>query len=383
MSGSNSLVILYGIALGQLIYYARHFPGDPRLTKFMVLLIFSWTCETRQPWGMFVALPINYATTFAVQSFYCRQVWIITGNKRHITIAIFVTVILQFGLGGWCALETFVHFFLIITTFEKPFLRNIRVGTIDFFFTDPFILYVAAMSTLCDFLITGAVFKYMYNSDLRRRVNFIQDLAIVFINMGALTWYNRYVNSNLAVLNARRSIRQREERRPLSKVTLSTVSVLFHGRPSHLDSVQEGPPSLCREQPKLTIVTIFLSRLLGVSAWAGIGVLVFALFILITVIPASMHKAAPWFMMSPTHHPRGFGCNPGIRIVKINNWEDNFLEKLEGDRTDPANSTRVHFVQVTNRVMPLATFSLFGHEHMGTIIPLNAKCSQSSYCQGF
>ncbi|KAF9229969.1 hypothetical protein BU15DRAFT_84241 [Melanogaster broomeanus] len=30
---------LYGVALGQSIYYARHFPNDSRLIKFMVLAI--------------------------------------------------------------------------------------------------------------------------------------------------------------------------------------------------------------------------------------------------------------------------------------------------------------------------------------------------------
>ncbi|KAF9235294.1 hypothetical protein BU15DRAFT_78127 [Melanogaster broomeanus] len=288
---------LYGIALGQSIYYARHFPDDP---------------ASLSSWGMFVAIPINYATTFAVQSFYCRRVWIISGNKKHITIAIFVTAILQFGLGGWCALET------------------IRVGTIDSFFNDRFILYAAAVSTLCDFLITGAVFKYMYNSDLRRRVNFIQDLAIVFINMGALTclmsivigiiflvqgdnyWVGApgfasadasYVNSNLAVLNARRSIRQREERR--------------HGRLStgFRASLSSSPLS-----------QLILSHPLGVSAWAGPGVLFFVLFILITVVPVFMRKAAPWFMRLHPDLPRGLD---GIRVVMINSWEDHFLAKLE------------------------------------------------------
>ncbi|KAF9233977.1 hypothetical protein BU15DRAFT_79539 [Melanogaster broomeanus] len=180
--------------IGRVDLLRATFSGRPRLTKLMVLLIFlgdtahmigsvqfywelliachrssSWTCETRLPWGMFVTLPVNYVTTFAVQSFYGRRVWIISGNKKHVTIAILFTAILQFGLGGWCTLEA------------------IRIGTVEYFFTDPFILYAAAVSTLCDFLITGAVIKYMCNSDLRRRVNFIQDLAIVFINMGALT----------------------------------------------------------------------------------------------------------------------------------------------------------------------------------------------------
>ena len=47
---------------------------------------------------------------------------------------------------------------------------------------------------------------------------------------------------------------------------------------------------------QLIAVTIFLSRLLSVSAWASIGVLLFCLFLLIMVVPVFMRKAAPSFM---------------------------------------------------------------------------------------
>lgn len=47
---------------------------------------------------------------------------------------------------------------------------------------------------------------------------------------------------------------------------------------------------------QLVTVTVLLSRLLGVSAWASIGVLLFSLFLLIMVVPVFMRKAAPWFM---------------------------------------------------------------------------------------
>ncbi|KAF9245266.1 hypothetical protein BU15DRAFT_71024 [Melanogaster broomeanus] len=206
---------LYGISLSQSIYYVRHFPNDSRLIKFMVLVIFladsfhmifsvqffwqllvlchgssSWICENQLPWGIFIGAPLNYFITFAVQSFYGHRVWIISGNNRYITLAILVAAISQFGLGGWCSFEAFVRFFLIMAEFDNPSIRSLRNGTIEFLYTDPgeFILYAAGMSTLCDILITSAVVKYMYNSDLRRRINFIQDLAIVLINMGVLTW---------------------------------------------------------------------------------------------------------------------------------------------------------------------------------------------------
>ncbi|KAF9245268.1 hypothetical protein BU15DRAFT_58889 [Melanogaster broomeanus] len=254
---------LYGVALGQSIYYARYFPGDSRLIKLMVLVILwvgplwmssandafssladsahmifsvqifwdalirchgssSWICENQLPWGAFINVPLTcltqsrqYAITFAVQS---HRVWIISGNEG-------ILPLLSFSL----------RFCNLVLVAGAPLRRSLRDGTVEFLYTDPFILYAAGVSTLCDILITGAVFKYMYNSDLRRRPNVIQDLAIVLINMGVLTclinitvgavvavvvtWvgapgvvlsrckYHCYVNSNLAVLNARRSYR--------------------------------------------------------------------------------------------------------------------------------------------------------------------------------
>lgn len=47
---------------------------------------------------------------------------------------------------------------------------------------------------------------------------------------------------------------------------------------------------------QLITVTVLLSCLLGVSAWASVGVLVFFLVILIMIVPIFMRKAAPWFM---------------------------------------------------------------------------------------
>ncbi|KAF8838120.1 P-loop containing nucleoside triphosphate hydrolase protein [Paxillus ammoniavirescens] len=128
---------------------------------------------------------------------------------------------------------------------------------------------------------------------------------------------------------------------------------------------------------QLTAVTIFLSRLLGVSAWAGIGVLFFSLFLLIMVVPIFMRKAAPWFMRLGDRRLKTLReVLDGIRVVKINGWEDHFLGKLEGIRTEQLrwlrqfNTGVAAFVivgQITNTVMPLAAFSLFGHEHMGTV----------------
>ncbi|KAF9232707.1 P-loop containing nucleoside triphosphate hydrolase protein [Melanogaster broomeanus] len=118
---------------------------------------------------------------------------------------------------------------------------------------------------------------------------------------------------------------------------------------------------------QLINVTTFLCRLLGVAAWAGTAVLFFALFILTMVVPVFLRKVAPWFMI----------LGDRIRVVvKLNVWEDHFLAKLAGIRAEQLRWLRqfnigiTAFVvvgQTTTTVMPLAAFSLFGHQHMGSI----------------
>lgn len=128
---------------------------------------------------------------------------------------------------------------------------------------------------------------------------------------------------------------------------------------------------------QLTVVTVLLCRLLGASAWAGIGVLFLALFILIMVVPVFMRKASPWFMRLGDRRLKTIReVLDGIRVVKINGWEDHFLNKLEGIRSEQLrwlrqfNTGVACFVivgQITNTLMPLAAFSLFGRENMGKI----------------
>ena len=46
----------------------------------------------------------------------------------------------------------------------------------------------AAVGTVCDIIITGTIFKYLWRSEIRR-TSVIRYLVVVFVNMGALTWY--------------------------------------------------------------------------------------------------------------------------------------------------------------------------------------------------
>jgi hypothetical protein len=86
--------LMYGASLAQSTHYAWFFPDDPSFIKSLVLLIFIadvlhligtnelyWTmlvrchrsdapkCMTDLSWGAYVAVPMNYIITFAVQWF--------------------------------------------------------------------------------------------------------------------------------------------------------------------------------------------------------------------------------------------------------------------------------------------------------------------------
>ncbi|KAI6023743.1 P-loop containing nucleoside triphosphate hydrolase protein [Pisolithus microcarpus] len=128
---------------------------------------------------------------------------------------------------------------------------------------------------------------------------------------------------------------------------------------------------------QLITIIVLLCRLLGVSAWAGVGILFFSLLLLIMVVPIFMRKAAPWFMRLGDRRLKTIReVLDGIRVVKINGWEDHFLAKLQGIRSEQLrwlrqfNTGVACFVivgQVTNTLMPLAAFSLFGRENMGIL----------------
>ncbi|KAF8134287.1 hypothetical protein EV363DRAFT_1160383 [Boletus edulis] len=260
---------MYGISLAQSAHYVRYFSNDLVSIKLLVrpvlihiadILHLIGTTETH--WSKLVlchrrdaatcetvAVAMNYVITFAVQCFYCQRVWIITRNKC-VTTTILLIVLLQLALGT-C---------------------DLKHGTIRFIETTPLIPLAAAVSTICDIIITITIFKHLWRSELRGRSNVLRDLVVIFINMGALTWqpdldgrwcgstyrlfvYNVelgvdwsrqflvqhdhywigapaviiprcYVNSLLAVLNARRTIRERETRRLRYTLDIPTLPTI-------------------------------------------------------------------------------------------------------------------------------------------------------------
>ncbi|KIJ62056.1 hypothetical protein HYDPIDRAFT_30871 [Hydnomerulius pinastri MD-312] len=262
--GFTISIAMYGTAVGQSIFYARSFPKDPIFTKLIVFLLFiadtvhllgacyfywvqliscrrikTWSCQTQLPPETWLAVPINFLVTFTVQILYCQRIWIISGKKKRVTVPILITAVVQLGLGSWSS------------------ALGIQHKTIAYLSSTPLTAYAAFASTVCDILITSAVFKYLWRSQrdirMRSRPTFIQELATVSINMGTLTclvslsvgivylvqesqgehyWVTApgvvlsrcYINSFLAVLNARRSIRDRE--RHLYTIEIPTLSAI-------------------------------------------------------------------------------------------------------------------------------------------------------------
>ncbi|KAF8122878.1 hypothetical protein EV363DRAFT_1358546 [Boletus edulis] len=111
----------------------------------------------------------------------------------------------------------------------------------------------ALMSAICDVLITGSVFFYLREGrrEVPRSQNYFRHLTIVFINMGLFTclvsvgWClvyvvqggqffvalptafisKAYTNSMMAVLNARKAVREREEELRINGHNLATIDM--------------------------------------------------------------------------------------------------------------------------------------------------------------
>ncbi|KAF8550615.1 hypothetical protein OG21DRAFT_1513798 [Imleria badia] len=125
---------LYGVFLGQLAHYVVCFPKDPRPVKLLVFFVLiadtlhligtteffytmlvpcrrndSAACQIYVSWGVYFTVSMTYLVTFAVQSFYCHRIWIITGKNRVITIPISLLTVLQLTLGAWTTIDVIRH----------------------------------------------------------------------------------------------------------------------------------------------------------------------------------------------------------------------------------------------------------------------------------
>ncbi|KAH7912156.1 hypothetical protein BJ138DRAFT_1149081 [Hygrophoropsis aurantiaca] len=186
---------------------------------------------------------LNYSIIFFVQSFYAHRVWIISGGNKWMTFVVSVTTFFQCVFGLWCMVRA-----LQSRTLLALYKSLSTCGT------------ASGLGTFCDMLITASFFYYLSprRTGVKRAATPIQQLLHVVVSTGLFTCLlslimfvsymtqrdmaymvgppgqalsKSYVNSMLAVLNARRSIREHSRH---SQVTyrFSTIALSAVGPPS-------------------------------------------------------------------------------------------------------------------------------------------------------
>ncbi|KAG2131024.1 hypothetical protein DEU56DRAFT_814499 [Suillus clintonianus] len=255
----------YGTAFGQYIFYLKYFSQDSKRLKLFIMMVFclgtinefaligmywsiliscrrstSLVCTTELPWQMLLGVFMSCLIVFAVHCFYIHRVWIITEHNRLITgiICVFATTSLVFGM-----ITSGLIFFTRSPAdlFGKKWAQGSAVA-----------------GALCDILITGTVWWFLRPARTGnvRRPNYLEQLTQMFVNMGlfscivAITmvvlyqvqnsrldqFYSAvpgsllgktYLNSMMAVLNARKSIRERQQLEVgLSSMELPTIPTI-------------------------------------------------------------------------------------------------------------------------------------------------------------
>ncbi|KAF8429460.1 hypothetical protein L210DRAFT_3563422 [Boletus edulis BED1] len=253
---------LAGCIFGQYTFYFVSFPQDLRSVKAVVAFLLAmdvlqtylvsgiyWNvlvvchgvstryCPPKLPWEMIAAIPlaVSHIVTSVVQCFYAHRIWIISAKNMLLTSLITATTLMNFAFG-------------MISTYVAVSTRSI----VDLSST-PWSPRSALMSAVCDVLITGSVFFYLREGrrEVPRSQNYFRHLTIVFINMGLFTclvsvgWCLLYVvrggqffiafptafickaytNSMMAVLNARKAVREREEELRINGHNLATIDM--------------------------------------------------------------------------------------------------------------------------------------------------------------
>ncbi|KAH7913784.1 hypothetical protein BJ138DRAFT_1145256 [Hygrophoropsis aurantiaca] len=251
--GFTISLAMYGIALGQYIFYQRAFPNDPKVTKYFVSFLilldtlhvygssaFEWSifvpcrhngsiaCFTSLPWQSIMALFITFLVPFSVQSFYARRLWTISGNNAILTGTVYLLSAVQLVLGSVLVVFGSLH---VSITFSTPFMLS---------------ALICAVAT--DIIISGCVYFYLRPGrfGIKRTETRLRHLTIVSINMGFLTCavglmatvfvskpelgydvsaagmiiVKCHINSVLAVLNARKPSRPGKQPDPLSTIQL-------------------------------------------------------------------------------------------------------------------------------------------------------------------
>ncbi|KAF8429461.1 hypothetical protein L210DRAFT_3563429 [Boletus edulis BED1] len=241
---------LAGCIFGQYTFYFVSFPQDLRSVKVVVRGLGVAAMDVLQTylvsgiyWNVLVvchgvsssilpsetpmaAVPVAHIVTSVVQCFYAHRIWI--SEFRRLPTA---TTLMQFAFG----------------------MSTVSTRSIVALSSSPWSPRSALMSAICDVLITGSVFFYLREGrrEVPRSQNYFRHLTIVFINMGLFTclvsvgWClvyvvqggqffvalptafisKAYTNSMMAVLNARKAVREREEELRINGHNLATIDM--------------------------------------------------------------------------------------------------------------------------------------------------------------
>ncbi|KAF8452532.1 hypothetical protein L210DRAFT_846790, partial [Boletus edulis BED1] len=159
-------------------------------------------------------------------SFYAQRVWIISGRNMIVTFAVLASATLQLCMSP----------------------------TNEVLFSTKYTPMSSIASAVCDAIITLSVMYYLRPRSIRRQ-NLVKRLLVVFVEMGMFTFINAllmvvlyyieipmlgqfltaapgvilsktYVNSMLAVLNARKPIRDEERNALARSIELPTIVTL-------------------------------------------------------------------------------------------------------------------------------------------------------------
>ena len=127
---------------------------------------------------------------------------------------------------------------------------------------------------------------------------------------------------------------------------------------------------------QLGVTVYLLYRVLGVSVWAGVGVLLGTLLILILVVPFFFRTSTPMFARFGDKRMKMIKeIMEGMTLIKVRGWEGIFLQRLEVVRQTQLKYLRTFNIGVTvcvivgqlvNTMVPIAALSLFG-QHKGEV----------------
>ncbi|KAL4077592.1 hypothetical protein J3A83DRAFT_4185942 [Scleroderma citrinum] len=252
---------LYGASIGQYLFYIRFFPDDHYILKsaaFIVLyaiLLFSHHTNTLTilEQQLSVTLVTNVLSSkctvaFCVQCFYAHRVWIMSARNKLLICAVLT-----------CSCAQLVS--LLISKIQVLLAEGNSTHNITTLFDTWFGAFDGISCAVCDAIITISVFIYLRplrNSPVRFNFLFVQ-MGLITLNpitgclliidfsvttlMVAILYdpvltsgkyltatpgailSKTYTNSMLALLNARKQIRDRERANP-SAVEIPTLATI-------------------------------------------------------------------------------------------------------------------------------------------------------------